>query len=599
MTTTNLKALFTITVTTSLILTGTANAAERVEPQWLEYERSAPTLAAAREAIANSETIDKSDNNTQSLQPSDDLLNDYSAEQRARLEKYGPWLDEFGVSINAQQLLDHIADSRAHGLNPEAYNLDHLDKLSRSLRVNLSSAVPGGSNTSTIKLRSELKKGLTDSFTRFVTHLGQGVVDARDTQRRLFRDPPSVKAEKYLENLRRGQTDVNSIITSIEPSQDEYQRLKERMRSALTELASDVPRTVLNINTDTMKIGERSPNILDLRRRLIETGDLPTHTVLTPMFDADLLLAVKSFQQRHGLEPDGAVGRQTKEMLNSTVREEITELALSLERWRWMPRDLGDRHIYVNLPSYRLTVKDGKDTAIDMRVVIGSKRNQTPLFSRDISYMQVNPTWTVPASITNQELIPKEKQQPGYLESRNFKAYRVSDGDLIEVPFSSIDPSHYERKKFPYVLRQAGGPGNALGRMKFMMPNPYAIYLHDTQAKSLFNRNDRAYSHGCIRLSEPDELAHLLLQLDGNSRRSINRALRSSTTDTLRFREHIPTHMAYITTWIDEKGELQRRKDVYNHDPALRTALFDKNTLLNTLGSPVDEDALLVAESNE
>ena len=132
-----------------------------------------------------------------------------------------------------------------------------------------------------------------------------------------------------------------------------------------------------------------------------------------------------------------------------------------------------------------------------------------------------------------------------------------------------------------------------------MMPNPYAIYLHDTQAKSLFNRNERAYSHGCIRLSEPDELAQILLQLDGNNRKSISRALRSSTTDTLRFKDHIPTHMAYITTWIDEKGDLQRRNDVYDHDPALRAALFDENTLLNTLSSSVDEDAVLVAESNQ
>ncbi len=599
MPTTKHKVLFTLTVTTSVMLTGISQAAERVEPQWLEYERTAPTLAAAHEAIENSETIDSENVGTPSIQPSDDLINDYSAEKRARLEKYGPWLDEFGISSNAQQLLDHIADSRAHGLNPEAYNHDYLDKLSQSLRVNLSSAVPGGNNTSTIKLRSGLKKGLSESFSLFVTHLGQGVVDARDNQRRLFRDPPAVRAHNLLEKLASGQADVNSIIKLIEPAHGDYHRLKERMRSALTELATDVPRTTLNENTDTLKVSEHSSNVLDLRRRLIETGDLPADTVLTPMFDADLLLAVKSFQKRHGLEPDGAVGKKTKEMLNTTVREEITELALSLERWRWMPRDLGDTHIYVNLPNYRLTVKDGNDTAIDMRVVIGSKRNQTPVFSRDISYMQVNPTWTVPASITNQELIPKEKSQPGYLESKNFKAYRVSNGDLIEVPFSSIDPSHYERKRFPYVLRQAGGPGNALGRMKFMMPNPYAIYLHDTQAKGLFNRNDRAYSHGCIRLSEPDKLAQLLLQLDGNNYKSIKRALRSSTTDTLRFKKNIPTHMAYITTWIDESGELQRRKDVYQHDPALRAALFSENTLLNTLSSPVNEDVLMIAESDE
>ena len=597
MTTTRHKVLPTLTAIAGLILTGNSQAAEPVEPQWLEYERSAPDLAAAHEAILNSETATVTNSDSQSLQPSDELTGDFSAEHRMQLEKYGPWLNEFGISANAQQLLDHIADSRVHGLNPEAYNLDYLERLSRSLKVNLSSAVPGGTNTSTIKLRSGLKKELSNSFTRYITHLGQGVVDARSTQRRLFRDPPTVNSEKFLEQLASGQTDVNSIITLVEPPQAEYRRLKTRMRSALTELATEVPRTTLDMAGDTLGISQHVSDILDLRRRLIETGDLPIDTVLTPMFDADLLVAVKSFQERHGLVADGEVGKRTKQMLNTTVREEITELALSLERWRWMPRDLGDTHIYVNLPSYTLEVKEGTEVAMDMRVVIGAKKHQTPVFSRDISYMQVNPTWTVPSSITNRELIPKEKREPGYLEGKNFTAYRVSNGDFVEVPFSSIKPSDYERKKFPYILRQAGGPGNALGRMKFMMPNPYSIYLHDTQAKGLFNRNDRAYSHGCIRLSEPDELAQLLLQLDGNNYKSIRRALRSTTTDTLRFKKVIPTHMAYITTWIDDDGQLQRRKDVYKHDPALRNALFKENTLLNTLSTPEDEGKILIAES--
>jgi len=586
-----------LSILASLMLTSIAVANEPKKLEIHYYERSAPTLGAARQAIKNSETASAQPFNFTQLQPSDELMSDLSAEQRARLEKYGPWLDEFGISTNAQQLIDHIADSRAHGLNPEAYNFDKLEQLSGSLRVNLSSAVPGNTNTSTIKLRSAVKKEFSYSFALFSTHIGRGVVEARDVQRRLFRDAPTVKTDDLLEQLASGSTDVNSIITSLEPTHLTYTRLKDRMRSALTELASGVQRTTLETTNDTLELSDHSSEILELRRRLIETGDLPANTVLTPMFDSQLLIAVETFQRRHGLDPDGKVGKNTKKMMNSTVREEITELAINLERWRWMPRDLGDTHIFINLPSYRLQVVENQETALDMRVVIGSKKHQTPVFSRDISYMQVNPTWTVPRSITNRELVPRERRKPGYLASRNFTAFKVRDGKSIAVPYSEIDSSDYEKKNFPYFLRQAGGEGNALGRMKFMMPNPYSIYLHDTQAKGLFNRHERAYSHGCIRLSEPDQLAHLLLGLDGNNRKSIKRALRSSTTDTLKFKKYIPTHMAYFTTWVDENNELQQRKDVYKHNNGVRTALLNENTVLSTLSSSVDENTLLIAAS--
>jgi murein L,D-transpeptidase YcbB/YkuD len=293
------------------------------------------------------------------------------------------------------------------------------------------------------------------------------------------------------------------------------------------------------------------------------------------------------------------VDTPTLRALNLSVDEEIEAIALSLERWRWMPRDLGRKHLYVNIPDYHVTFRDGSETRLSMVVVVGAVEHQTPSFSRDMTYMEFNPTWTVPASIANQELIPKELRQPGYLASRQFEILKRVDNQLVPVPADQISPDDFRKASFPYVLRQRSGPINALGRMKFLFPNPYAIYLHDTQAKKHFTLNDRAFSHGCIRLSEPDRLATLLMQEDGYEQAEIDRALQTRETIRVRLRSPIPTHLAYMTTWVDTQGSLQRRADIYGHDAALRIALQASETLLSLLRQPsaeIDTSMLLVSD---
>jgi len=198
--------------------------------------------------------------------------------------------------------------------------------------------------------------------------------------------------------------------------------------------------------------------------------------------------------------------------------------------------------------------------------------------------MEFNPTWTVPASIANKTLIPKERRRPGYLQSRNFDFLKRVNGQLVKVPPASVTRDMFNRKYFPYILRQRGGPINALGRMKFMMPNQYAIYLHDTQAKKHFTLNDRAYSHGCIRLSDPDAMARALMSGDGYSDAKIERSLSSKKTHTVRFRQPIPTHLVYLTSWVDDNGELQHRPDIYRNDAAVLEALKEAGTLLTERG---------------
>ena len=273
------------------------------------------------------------------------------------------------------------------------------------------------------------------------------------------------------------------------------------------------------------------------------------------------------------------IGPRTREALARTVEQDIDDVALSLERWRWLPRELGARHVFVNLPDYRLQLFENGRTLADMPVVIGAKRFPTPSFSRDMSYLEFNPTWTVPASITNRELIPLERRDPGYLASRRFDFLELVDGRLEKVARETVTPEDFETTPFPYTLRQRGGAGNALGRMKFMMPNRYAIYLHDTPSKRHFALHERAYSHGCVRLGDPDRLADVLMRKDGKSTGEIARALANPLTNRVRLKTHVPTHLVYLTTWVDESGTVQRRPDVYGYDPALREALLGKGLL--------------------
>ena len=202
-----------------------------------------------------------------------------------------------------------------------------------------------------------------------------------------------------------------------------------------------------------------------------------------------------------------------------------------------------------------------------------------------MAYIEFNPTWTVPASIAHRAVLPKEMKSPGYLERSGFDFLGWRDGRFVKVERSRVSRSTLSRRPFPYTLRQRPGPKNALGRIKFMFPNPYAIYLHDTPAKQHFALDDRAYSSGCVRLSDPEHLAEVLLRVDGHSEGKATRLLARGKTVRARLHDPIPVHIAYLTAWVDDDGALQRRRDVYRHDAALRIALEAAGTLLGRLAA--------------
>lgn len=556
----------------------------------LNYERSGPTAEAARYAVKSTPDIGAA----HALSLARELPTQCTAEELATLTKYGPWLTKIGISDNAQQLIRAIQDAQVHGLNPQAYGqndilttldtLTHLDTTRTVSNDPLAAFDPRDDI-----LRDKFSQLLDDAFGELIMHHGQGLVDARATQNRLFRDVPDVHLGKYRQALSNGQLSVEDVLLLVQPNHGDYRRLTQHMRDLLTEYASSVERPSINVKED-LSATQIHDDVLSIKRRLIEDGELPFNTLLTPIVDAELVVALKAFQQRNGLEVSGDINLKTRKALNTSIEDEITAVSLSLERWRWMPRDLGDKHLFVNIPDYRVVMKEGEETTLSMTTVVGSTKHQTPAFTREMSYMEFNPTWTVPTSIANRELIPKERRKPGYLASREFDYLERVNNRLVKIPASQVTNDDFEKKPFPYVLQQRGGPINALGRMKFMMPNPYAIYLHDTQIKQHFTLNDRAFSHGCIRLSEPDLLAQQLLEGDGYSSSEIERALSTKKTKQVRLRSPVPTHLTYITTWVDENGTLQQRPDIYNHDPALTTALRASNsTLLSMISKPASK----------
>ncbi len=429
------------------------------------------------------------------------------------------------------------------------------------------------------KLRSRLAEQLQSGFKDLISDLGQGVVNGRLVQPNLYRSAPRIDSDKYLQSVIDGRMSVAMALKRSIPTHKHYSLLTRVMRDLLTEIDSSVRRT----QVAPVPVVEGVPDDQHLiSQRLFEMGLLP----LTEIFEttpASMTTALRQLQKQYGLEQTGNADRKTRSALNRSVEQDISDLALSLERWRWMPRDLGKRHILVNIPEYQVYVVEGSETLLSMTAVVGTEEHQTPSFSRDMTYMEFNPTWTVPASIANEKLIPLERDNPGYLKARHFHFLENRHGRFYKVPAQEVTQYDYQREPFPYTIRQSGGKFNALGKMKFMMPNPYAIYLHDTQYKQHFTLNDRAYSHGCIRLHRPAQLARLLMRKNGYDEQTIQNSLGSNETHRIRFKEPFTTHLAYYTAWIDENNQPQFRPDIYGHNQALALALKKKNSLLNTL----------------
>jgi murein L,D-transpeptidase YcbB/YkuD len=292
-------------------------------------------------------------------------------------------------------------------------------------------------------------------------------------------------------------------------------------------------------------------------------------------FDAGLEEAVIAYQRAAGLEPDGIVGPGTLEALNATRFSWIDQIDANLERWRWLPRDLPPTHVRVNIAAYALRVFRGSEQPLAMDVIVGRPYRRTPVFTEAIKYLVVNPFWNVPPRIAVQDKLPDLKRDAAALAEQGFEVRLEGESEFL--PVTTVDWTQIERDSFRHTLRQRPGPQNALGRIKLMLPNPYAVYLHDTPTRELFARQERSFSSGCVRLSRALDLARWVLENDGqpDTALALQALVDSGETRTLPLNTPLPTFLVYFTAFTDEAGEVVFRRDIYQRDAAVVAALHD------------------------
>lgn len=314
-----------------------------------------------------------------------------------------------------------------------------------------------------------------------------------------------------------------------------------------------------------LRPGEQHAELVNVRQRLaVEFPKLNTYTNPLSIYDAELVEVVRKFQRRYSLKVDGIIGSATLEALSVPVSQRIAQLRNSLERLRWLPEAPGERYLMVNLAGYHLTAIEDDQIALNMRVIIGRSYRQTPSFNSAMSHIVFNPYWNVPNKIARLDILPKQQENPTYLAEQQFQVFEQIDDQRIERRIDSIDWQQLSSRYFPYRLRQQPGPLNALGTMKFMFPNPWSIYLHDTPQKELFAQSQRNFSSGCIRVEDPLALAAFSLNRP-DSDELIERVLESRQNKGQTLKTPLPVFAIYQTAW-SENGEIRFAEDHYGRD---------------------------------
>ncbi len=459
-------------------------------------------------------------------------------------------------------LLDAVRASSGEGLDPADYNVEEIARAVEILR---------SGTELTPRRRASLDILLSDSLIRLGYHLRLGRVDPQTLDPRW--------------NLRRGdfgaepmsvlQRAIDSpTVTDFFADYLDRGPIYTAMRDALAEyraIASDGGWPAVP-DGPTLRPGARSKRVPALAARLAVSGDLDAETAAIhgDLFDGDIVAGVRRFQERHGIDIDGVVGPGTLAALNVPVQVRVEQLRVNLERARWILNNLDDELVGVNVAGFRAFVMQEGEISWETKVQVGKVATQTPIFRDRMTYLVVNPDWTVPLSIATRDLLPRIKSDPGFLDKGGFEL-RDRSGTLVEP--ASVDWRTVSEDNFPFTLLQRPGPSNSLGRIKFMFPNEYAVYLHDTPSRYLFDRSERAFSAGCIRVEEPFELAEFLLESNGLDRAAIESLVASREMTTIPLKKTVPILILYWTAWADDDGTVYFHSDIYDRDSALLDAL--------------------------
>jgi murein L,D-transpeptidase YcbB/YkuD len=463
---------------------------------------------------------------------------------------------------NAAVLSNRILASHLEGLVPEDYYAAGIQQLLAESSGN------GLSDSQMVDLDVMLSAALA----RYAYHLRFGKVN-----------PESMDADWNIKRSLKGQdplVELQSVIDSaaldvqldsLIPHLPVYQKFRDAL--VKYEVLRDAGGWQTIPDGPTLKPGMRDERVPLVRQRLLVTSDLTVDS--TPgeplVFDKALQDAVVHFQSRHGLDTDGFVGTGTLAAMNVPVTDRINQLRVNLDRARWVSQDIPDTFIIVDIAGFNARLFRNGEVVWDEPVQVGKPYRRTPVFREDMTYLELNPTWTIPPTILAKDILPKVKNDPSYLKQKNFQVL-TQDGKVVDP--NSIDWSSMSARGFPYIIRQTPGPHNALGRVKFMFPNPHFVYLHDTPSKELFNRSSRAFSSGCIRVRNPYRLAELLLQDEDNwSLEKVEVAIDTLKQQRVSLSKPVPVLLLYWTVDVDDDGTIYFKDDIYQRDAKVLTGL--------------------------
>lgn len=473
------------------------------------------------------------------------------------------WIEGNDPRPEMGELIAAIQGARQEGLDPELYNVTLLEQRRQEARKGF--LTKKGFNPADA---GALDAWLTHLYMKYASDLADGLSDLAHADPHWKIKPEEFDPTSQLETALQSNT-IGQSLSQLLPGSPQYHAL----RKSLDEFRAQAARGGWPALPAALRLkpGQRSARVGALARRLSASGDYSGPIpVGAAAYDAGLQAAVKRFQRRHGLSDDAVVGREVVAELNVPIEKRMAQVALNMERWRWLPRKLGDRHVLVNIPEYLLEIVEGDRVVLAMRVVVGRPDTPTPIFNDTMTYLVFSPYWNVPPEIAEGETLPEILKDPGFLARANMEVLDTEGTVIDPASIDLADPTQYR-------FRQRPGADNSLGLVKFMFPNQYNVYLHDTPAGSLFARVSRSFSHGCVRVEQPLALAQYVLRDQPEwTQDRMQEAMNAQEERTVKLRAPIPVYLGYWTARVAQDGVLQFRKDVYGIDGRQQALLSER-----------------------
>ena len=479
--------------------------------------------------------------------------------------RYRPaWSDGERPTADARELLRRLANAASDGLDSTVFPLHGLRVMYQIADTTRTERTLGR------QALARLDFALSVAFMRYArdVHDGRFPDSTLDRDWVIARDTLDLAAA-----LARavGEHAVDRTLDAAAPQDDGYRRLRDAL--ARYRAVADAGGWPALGDGPPLERGARDERVATLRRRLAIEGDLESAGT-DSLFDRRVVAAVDSFQARNGIPVTGRVGPETRAALDITAAQRVRQIGMNLERRRWLPRPLPEPYLIVNIPQFRLALSDSGRTTLEMRVVVGAKNNPTPVFSDRVTYLEMNPVWRLPRRILVDEVLPLWKRNHDYFMEHHMRVLYTGGTTPVEVRADSIDWTKAEDDTFPFVVAQDAGGENPLGHIKFMCPNEYDVYLHDTSMPRAFELRARDMSHGCVRVEQPFVLAERLLRDSPlGVPDSITAILESGIFRHVGLKTKMPVHMLYWTAWVNERGVPQFRNDLYEIDRRMSEAL--------------------------